>query len=310
MPPREGVTFVPALSGDSRIRVFRSFFAAEGEFDGMEVDAYVVITDRYVVVLDTLLRPEDAAAMMRKESVRDALASRQVLVVDSHADWDHSWGNAYFTGEHAAPILAHDYCRTRMLSDEAKAELVDYQQRYPIFSSVELVPPTLTFSQTLTIHGGDLAIELLPAPGHHPDHIAAWIPDLRLLLAFDAVEKPLPMLEDSTGVQPMFDTLERFLALQPQRVLCSHGNNSSPSLVSANLAYLREIERRSRALLSHHTPTGEELEHASHLIGYPFDELVPPDEEVDRTFYTWAHEHNIRSVIEWLMQQNIEDKKG
>jgi glyoxylase-like metal-dependent hydrolase (beta-lactamase superfamily II) len=299
-----GVTFVPEMSGDSRIRVFRSFFAAEGEFDGMEVDAYVVITDHYVVVLDTLLRPEDAAVMMQEKGVHDALAERQMLVVNSHADWDHSWGNAYFTGEHAAPIIAHDYCRIRILSDEAKAGLDDYQQRYPIFSSVKLVPPTLTFSQTFTIHGGDLTIELIPAPGHHADHIAAWIPELRLLLAFDAVERPLPILEDSTGVQPMFATLERFLALQPQHVLCSHGKSSSPALVNANLAYLREIERRSRTMLSTHTPTREELEHPSQLIGYPFEQIVPPDEEVDRTYYTWAHEHNIRSVIEWLMKKS------
>ncbi|HLI09626.1 MAG TPA: MBL fold metallo-hydrolase [Ktedonobacteraceae bacterium] len=302
MSPIEGITYVPELSSDSRVRVFRSFFAAEGEFDSMQVDAYVVITDRYVVVLDTLLRPEDAAAMMQEEGVRNALAGRQALVVNSHADWDHSWGNAYFTAEHASPILAQDYCRIRMLSDEAKAELADYQQRYPLFSSVKLVPPTLTFHRTFTIHGGDLTIQLLPAPGHHADHIAAWIPELRLLLAFDAVEKPLPTLEDATGVQPMFDTLQRFLTLQPQRVLCSHGNSSEPALVNANLAYLREIERRSRALLSHHTLTSAELDHPSQLIGYLFDELVPPEEDVDRTFYTWAHDHNIRSIIEWLMQ--------
>lgn len=303
MPEAARVTVVPELSGDERVRVFRSFFAAEGEFDGMEVDAYVVITDRYVVVLDTLLRPEDVAAMMQEQAVQDALAGREVVVVNSHADWDHSWGNAYFTGIHAAPIIAHDYCRTRILSDEAKAGLDEYQQRYPLFSSVALVPPTLTFSQTFTIHGGDLTIELIPTPGHHADHIAAWIPELRLLLAFDAIEKPLPGLEGPEGVQPMFDTLKRLQGLQPQRVLCSHGNSSSPDLISANLAYLRAIERRSRALLATHTPTNEELEHASQLINYPFDEVVPPDEEVDRTYYTWAHDHNIRSIIEWLMQK-------
>ena len=293
------VTFVPQMSADSRIRVFRRYLAIEGEFDGMDVDAYVVITDRYVVVLNTLLCPEDVGAMM--QAVQDELPGRQVLVVDSHADWDHCWGNAYFTGEHAASIIAHDYCRTRLLSAEAKAGLADYQQRYPLFHSVRLVPPTMTFDHQFTIVGGDLTIELLPAPGHHPDHIAAWIPELRLLLAFDAVEMPLPIIEDAAGVQPMFNTLERFLALQPERVLCSHGKTTSPALISTNLAYLREIERRSRAMLSTHSPDNAELEHASQLIGYPFEEIVPPNEEVDRTFYTWAHESNTRNIIQWLM---------
>ena len=301
MPTTEDVTFVPEMSSDSRIRVFRRFLAIEGEFDGMDVDAYMVITDRYVVVLDTLLCPEDVAAIM--QTVQGKLAGRQVLVVDSHADWDHSWGNAYFTGEHAAPIIAHDLCRTRILSEEARVGLADYQQRYPLFHSVQLVPPTITFDDRLTIYGGDLTIELFPAPGHHSDHIAAWIPELHLLLAFDAVEKPLPIIEDAAGVQPMFNTLERFLALQPERLLCSHGKTTSPELINTNLAYLREIERRSRAMLATHHPSNAELEHASTLIDYPFDEIVPPNEEVDRTFYTWAHESNCRNIIQWLMKE-------
>ena len=221
---------------------------------------------------------------------------------DSHADWDHSWGNAYFTAQHAAPILAHAHCRTRLESAEAKTELADYQHRYPVFQNVVLVPPTLTFSSTMTIHGGDLTIALFSAPGHSTDHIAAWIPELRLLLAFDAVEKPIPIIDTSAGVQPMFTTLERFLALEPQRVLCSHGKTTSIAMVKENLAYLRTIESRSRSLLQRHRPSQAELEHASKLINYPFAEVIAGlSEPIDHSFYGWAHDNNVRCVLQWLM---------
>src|ERR1700730_12748028 len=169
------------------------------------------------------------AAVM--DEIAGELAGRQLLVIDSHADWDHCWGNCYFTGAHAAPIIAHEHCRTRMLSVEAQAGLTEYQQRFSSFQHVILIPPTLTFTHELSIHGGDLTLELIGAPGHHPDHIAIWIPELRLLLAFDAAEKPLPLIEDAAGVQPMLTTLERFLALQPERVLCSHGKTTSIATV-------------------------------------------------------------------------------
>ena len=305
----EGVFFVPEMSTDARIRVFRRNLNLPGEFEVLEVDAYIIVTDRYIVLLDTMLCPEDMATVM--QSVQDELAGRQVLVVNSHADWDHSWGNAYFTDDHpahpvhtayAAPIIAQDYCRVRMLSDEAHTELVDYQSRFPVFRNVTLVPPTITFDHHFTIHGGDLTIELMPAPGHHPDHIAAWIPELKLLLAFDAVEKPLPFMEDALSVQPMFATLERFLALKPQRVLCSHGKTTSPALVTDNLAYLREVERRSRLLLRTKTPTNAELEHAATLIGYPFEEVIGNSSaSVDHNFYSWAHDANARNIVQWLM---------
>ena len=300
MPVSEGVFLVPEMSSDPRIRVFRRTLNIVGEFEGMEVDAYIVITDNYLVVFDTLLCPEDVQVMM--QVVQDQLAGRQVLVVNSHADWDHAWGNAYFTREQAVPIIAHEYGLVRMQSEEARAELADYQQRYPIFHNVKLIPATLTFNQKLTIHDGNLTIELFAAPGHHLDHIATWIPQLSLLLAFDAVEKPLPCIEDAAGVPSMFATLERFLALQPERVLCSHGKTTSPELVKANLAYLREIEQRCHVLLLQRRPTPQELEHASALINYPLDEVIAGSTEpVDRTFYGWAHDANVRYVMQWLL---------
>ncbi len=292
---------VPGISSDKRVRVFRRVFDITGDLEGMEVDAYIVTTERYVVVLDTMLCPADVAGMIG--FVTDELPGRTILCVDSHADWDHAWGNAYFTGEHSASIIAHDYCRARLQAQEASYELAEFQQNYALFRDVRLVPPTITFTQSMTIHGGDLTIELQSAPGHHPDQIVAWIPELRLLLAFDAVEKPLPLMDDQRCVPDMFTTLERLVALQPERVLCSHGKSTSPQLVVDNLHYVREIERRSRLLLQNHRPSEEELAHASALIGYPFDEVIAGlDGQIDRTFYGQGHENNIRAVLRLLME--------
>ncbi|HEV2655829.1 MAG TPA: MBL fold metallo-hydrolase, partial [Ktedonobacteraceae bacterium] len=182
----------PALSGDERVRVFRRAFTEMEEYSGMTVDAYAVISERYVVICDTLLSPTDMQAVM--EWVSDALlAGRQLLIVNSHADWDHCWGNSYFM--ESAPIIAHQLCQVRMRSEEARRELTDFQDHYyALFDDVELTPPTLTFTDSLTISGGDLTLELFSAPGHSVDSIAVWIPELRLLLAFDAVEFPLPLI--------------------------------------------------------------------------------------------------------------------
>ena len=303
MTTTNAVALVPDISNDARIRVFRRYFSAPGEFDNLQVDAYVVITERYVVICDSLLCPEDMAIVI--DAVRDELTTRQLLVINSHADWDHTWGNGFFSGAvhqaPQAPIIAHEYCRTRMLSEEAKASLADYQQRYAIFQNVVLTPPTLTFSQRLTIYGGDLTLELLSAPGHCPDHIAIWIPELRTLLAFDAVESPLPLIGDAQQVQPMFATLEHFLAMQPQQVFCSHGEKTGSAVIERNQAYLREIERRCRRFTTH-TPISTVLKHASAFINYSLDEAVGgSDEIVDQSYYSWTHNHNVSCIMQWLM---------
>src|SRR5689334_20482302 len=121
MSASDRIALIPAMSNDPRIRVFRRTFIAQGETEAMEVDAYAIITERYVVLGDTLLCPEDMAQVMQE--IQDALAGRQLLVINSHADWDHAWGNGYFTGAHTAPIIAHQHCRTRLQSDEAQTRL-------------------------------------------------------------------------------------------------------------------------------------------------------------------------------------------
>src|SRR5215472_1199943 len=286
----EGIFFVPEMSTDERVRVFRRSLGVMEDFSGMEVDAYAVITERYVVVCDTMLCPEDAAVMI--QMVQGTITVRELLVVNSHADWDHVWGNRYFTGEHAAPIIAHEHSLARWQSEESRKGLEDYQQRYPVFRSVTLVPPTITFQSGLSIHGGDLSIELILAPGHHLDHIAAWIPQLRLLLAFDAAEMPIPIMENADAVPLMFATLESFIALQPERVLCSHGKTTGPELVKENLAYLHEVERRCQAFTQAHQVAEAEIEHAAELIDYPLDQVIAgKGDEIDRKFYGWAHEN-------------------
>src|SRR5258708_24463561 len=103
----------------------------------------------------------------------------------------------------------------------------------------------------------------------------------------------------------MFAHLEHLLALQPRRVLCSHGKTTSSEIIKENLAYLREIERRSRIALLTHRPTEQELEHADEFIQYPFDEvIVGSSDEIDRTFYSEAHNTNVRYILEWLMISN------
>src|SRR5690349_17498674 len=91
------VTLVPNEGWDQRILVCRC---------GALVDTFVVVTERYVVLIDTLINQRTAGALL--EIARPHLAGRQLLAVNTHADWDHAWGNHAFRGPGAqarAPIV-------------------------------------------------------------------------------------------------------------------------------------------------------------------------------------------------------------
>ncbi len=289
---------VSEMSPDPRVRVFRRTLNGLDDFESLEVDAYLIVGERYAVVLDTLLCPADMAAVMLAS--KSAIGDRQILCVNSHADWDHTWGNGYFSNERSVPILAHEHCRRRIHAGMARRHLENYQARYPVFRDVRLLPPTLTFSERLTIADNDLTIELLHAPGHCSDQIVAWLPEISLLLAFDAVEKPLPYVEDA---ESMFATLERLQALKAQHVLCSHGKTTSPALIEENLAYLKEIKRRATLVLERiGSRERDDPTPLSEIIHYPFDEVIAHmTEEIDRTYYGQAHEQNVSAIVYWLL---------
>ena len=263
-----GLAEVPNDGWDERVRLFRA---------GQEVDICVVVTRRYVVMVDTMATPELAAAIM--QAVNDALAGRQLLVVNTHADYDHCWGNAIFEspgGRYPAPILAHERARKRMRSDEARQSLARRQQESERFASVRLVEPTIVCSEGLTIDGGDLTLELLPTPGHTEDHLSVWIPEVRLLLAGDAAEYPFPYVEEAATLPILLNSLERLANLHPEMVIPCHGGPSDAALIARNLAYFAEIERRVRsALASGLAPSGwRERDDLPEIIGCSFEEGV------------------------------------
>ncbi len=298
---QNSISIVTETAADERIRVFRRIVSLPGKFASLQVDAYAVLSRHYIVLCDTLLCPEDADFILQSLAVERT--GRQVLVVNSHADWDHVWGNSYFGGEQSAPIIAHAQCATRLRSPEAHRLWQEYQQHYPIFRNVALLPPTITFTTELEISGGDLTLQLFAAPGHTHDHIAIWISELRLLLAFDAVEQPWLTLYDAQSVPLLYATLRKFLSLQPQRVLCSHGESTGgPALVQENLDYLQVVERHCRTFLYTRRVTNDELERPAHLVGYPFEAaLADHPGSYDMDFYRQVHEENVRSMLYWLM---------
>ena len=98
------VQFVTNEGWDERILVCRN---------APLVDTFIVVTARYVVLVDTMINPATAEKMMEraKEHLVDG---RLLLVVNTHADYDHCWGNQLFAGPRShnrQPALRRPPCR-------------------------------------------------------------------------------------------------------------------------------------------------------------------------------------------------------
>lgn len=303
--PSEPPTSAPAavttftLPGwDARLRGFRC---------GDEVDTFALVTDRFLIFVDTTATPEQAGAIVAM--LRAEAQGRQPLVILSHADYDHCWGSAVFApgGALPAPIIGHALTRERLRSQAAADELAEKQREDSRFGSVRLVAPDIAYTERLTLDGGDLTLELLHTPGHTPDHTVIWIPALRLLLAGDAVERPFPYVPSGEALPTLRATLARLEALEPASITVCHGGVSDPALIARNIAYFDAVERHCReALTRAPTPAlpssmdGEALEQA---VALPYAEalrLAETSPEEGSAFYRGFHQAAIRATLEWL----------
>lgn len=281
---------------DPRIRLFRA---------GEEVDTLVVSTQRFVIFVDTMSTP----SLMRQiiGAVRPTLRDRAVLVINTHADWDHVYGNSLFVpgGDLPAPILGSHWTRERLLSAAAQERLRSQQQEQHRFEEVSLVPPDLTFTDGFALHGGDLTLELLHTPGHTPDHFSVWIPELRTLLAGDAAEYPFPNVKDGRALPLVRASLERLSGLQAEVVLPCHGGTTSPGLPAQNLEYFRKISDQLGTLPD---PAGwlTRPDEAATRVNLSYEEtlenLGSAPERVP-SFYRDFHSDAVRATLEELSEQ-------
>ena len=265
---------------DSRIRVFDT---------AGEVDAYAIITVHHVVLIDTTSTPEQALKIV--EAVKDQRAGRSLLVINTHQHSDHTWGNAIFAadGPHPAPIIGHAVAGQLLASGEPETYLKSQQEKDPRFQNVKIIPPTLTFTGDMQIHGRDLTLHLIHTPGHLKDHLAIWIPEIRTLLSGDAAEHPIPYTADPTELPTLIDSLERMQQLSPQVVFACHGGTSSPDLLTRNLKYYQLLKEKTAG----HTEKEQ--------VHWTFDEAMQDlglGSEVFPRFYRSFHDLNIAAMLQ------------
>jgi glyoxylase-like metal-dependent hydrolase (beta-lactamase superfamily II) len=283
---------------DPRIRIFRA---------EQEVDCFVLVSQRYIILIDTMATPELALEMV--QTVQPLLKDRQLLVINTHADYDHCWGNSVFAspgGLFPAPIIGHEQMLKRLRSEQTATSLHERQQADKRFANVRLVEPTITFTNNMRIDGGDLTLELLPTPGHTEDHISIWLPQLRVLFAGDAAEHPIPYTDDAASLPTLRASLAQLVALNPVQVLPCHGGTTSPDILTQNLAYFSTLENQIRHMIATgqvppHWQTDENL---PALLDLPYEQVVPAREDLStesQAFYHQSHLKAVRAMLELLL---------
>ncbi len=208
-------------------------------FDGLAgfspSNVTVILGETRVFFVDTYLGPRFMASI--HQHLADKIGNKQVVVFNTHSDWDHVWGNSFFTN---ATICSHDLTR-ELLAKNGPRELHENEQYHD--GTIELVYPTRTFPDRLRFEPED--IELFHSPGHTADSSSLVDLKNRVLCTGDNVEYPVPWLSNA-DVDSYLDTLQRYLDLDVLFVVPGHGLNvAGLELVLDNMHYIEALRDRA-----------------------------------------------------------------
>jgi glyoxylase-like metal-dependent hydrolase (beta-lactamase superfamily II) len=203
-----------------------------GDYD---VRGALLVGDTRAVVWDTLSHPRDMAPYL------PLIGDRDLVIVYSHADWDHVWGTAGLPHERAL-IVGHDACRNRFSAD-VPITLAEKRFAEPdAWAGVLPVPPAQCFASECSLDAGGLTLSLHHLPGHTADCIVGFVPERGVLLAGDTVETPCPVVPPDSTLPAWIAGLCRWEG-DPRlhTVVPAHGAIGGREILQQNIAYLRGI---------------------------------------------------------------------
>ncbi|MCS5732810.1 MBL fold metallo-hydrolase [Herbiconiux daphne] len=235
-------------------------------YDPLDVSVVAIVGDTGVTVVDTRNNPAEADEIVA--DVLSAFAAPIVAVINTHAHYDHTFGNQRFVrapGFAGVPIYGHQLIPRHY--ERFEAPRLEAAQADPArepgkrWADVQLTPPTELIGGPVTIHPGGREIELVPiAPGHTDTDLAIFVPDAATWLLGDVIEQSGPPMFGS-GSYPLGwpDALDELLErIDPGAVIVpGHGSPVDRAFVVRQSAQLRAVAELIRASHAAATPVAD-----------------------------------------------------
>jgi cyclase len=217
----------------------------------------IIHTERGLVLIDSPHKPTDAVKWRGEVDSRGEVA--YLVNTDHHID--HTMGNFFLPGT----IVSHQQTREKLLTAAPTLDFMKWLLQTLDPPGIELMEgyvtrvPTITMNDTMTLHLGDVTLELSHQAGHTANGIMVLLVEQKILFAGDLVcEAGLPSFQEAC-VFPWLENLRRVMEMDIRFIVPGHGK-------VCTLAGARAFHDQISALV-------DEVKHAM-AVGKSRDEIV------------------------------------
>jgi glyoxylase-like metal-dependent hydrolase (beta-lactamase superfamily II) len=218
-------------------------------YKALDLNVGVVECDGGLAVIDTRAHHAQARELKNDLSRISSLPVR--WVVNTHHHWDHTFGNAEFTG---AAIWGHARCAEtlRETGDRTRRELMDMLPDHGSdFREVAISPPTFTLTDHASVTFGGRTLQLRHlGRGHTDNDIVVSVVDAGVTFAGDLVEEGAPPSFGDSFPLEWPDTVTALLGVMGDHAIPGHGSPVDRHYVASQRDDLASVatlaaERRS-----------------------------------------------------------------
>jgi cyclase len=193
------------------------------------------------LVVDPLIAP--AHARLVEEALRGRRAPPVRFVVLTHHHTDHALGSSWFAGR-GATVIAHDACRDGM--EKEHPVLLAARRRDPalagLFAEAESVPPTVLFSDRVTVDVGGVEVRVIhPGHGHTRGDAILHLPAESVAVCGDLVSNGYHVNFEDASPEGFPRGLEALLALDSRTYVPGHGAPGGREIVEEQKRYFERI---------------------------------------------------------------------
>lgn len=206
-------------------------------------NAVAVLGERAVLLVDPLIAP--AHGRLIASALRAHTEAPVRHVVFTHHHTDHSLGAAAFLDQGAA-LIAHRACRDAMEAEHPA--LIAARQAQPataeLFADARPVLPSVTFEEGLTLHVGEIEVEVWhPGWAHTPGDAFLFVPEARVAICGDLLFAGYHYNYENASLDGVRKGLRALRSLDADVFIPGHGAPGGSELLDAQEAYHDTVER-------------------------------------------------------------------
>jgi len=208
----------------------------------------IVVGSRATLVIDTGLGTRNGATVMRE--VAKVSTNTELYLVTTHVHPEHDLGAGAFPP-------ATKMIRSKDQIDEIAASGLEMAKRFAgisplhaeLLQGAEFRKADITFEKEHTLDLGGVTVRFLAMGFNHTrGDTATFVEPDKVLFSGDVSMLLLPSVGAGASLNQWLTSQDRFTALQPSRVVPSHGPTGDASIMTRTRAFVSTIQKRAAEL--------------------------------------------------------------